>query len=757
MSIVIRKHIFESIVLGEASVLVALRQIEKTKLGSVVVVNLDGMLIGTLADGDFRRWLMSHEASNLDFSCELVANTKCRSLPMGSSSHDIERLMTNGIRVLPLLDDRGRVVAIAIKRTRELEIEHFLISENQPTFIIAEVGINHNGSFEVAKQLVNAAAHAKANCVKFQLRDFESLYRLSSDSKLGSEDLGAEYTKDLIKDSFLESSQIFDLMKYSRDLGLIPICTAWDIRSAELLMEFGVGAFKIASADLTNHTLIQTVIEANVPLILSTGMSTETEISETASLLKDSMVPFAMLHCQSVYPPSFKDLNLRYMSRLADIGDSVMGYSSHERGFHVAVAAVAMGARIIEKHITLDKGARGVDHVVSLEPTEFSEMVRNIRTLEESFGSNAPRNLTQGEKLNRLSLSKSLVANRDLAVGQIISDKDVTIKGPGRGVQPNRLPDLIGKMLTRDMCEGDFFFETDILGVVEAKREFTFSRPWGLPVRFHDWTELLEGTNPDFLEFHLSFRDMSLAVDEIVPIKVDLGLVVHSPDLFQGDHILDLASLDDTVWHKSISELQRVIDLTNLLAKKFSSKNPPLVVASLGGSSVDKPLPISERPQLYERVGNAISQLSCGDAVLLAQTLPPFPWYLGGQRYCNLFVDPEETAKFSDQFGVALCLDVSHTKLSCNFLGKSFSSAVEILAPRSKHFHLVDAAGVDDEGLQIGDGEIDWPHLLNQLAGLAPGVGFIPEIWQGHVDDGRGFWSALSKLEAFENLTQRAR
>jgi N-acetylneuraminate synthase len=747
MSIVIRHNIGDLVVFGHLPVLNALRQIEASKLGATVVINEDGTLIGTISDGDFRRWLMVHRAPSLDTSCDQVANTKCVSGKTSADLKKIQMLMSNGVELIPLLDDRGRVNSIAIQKQRQIQIQGRLIERAQPAFIIAEIGINHNGKFDTAKDLVDAASFAGADCVKFQMRDFGSLYRADSDVFESSEDLGAEYTKKLVLESALSNAEILDLMDYARERDLIPICTAWDSASVEVLKSYGVAAFKIASADLTNHSLITDVLSAGVPVIMSTGMSTEAEIIASAQILKESMASFALLHCQSTYPPAFKDVNLRYLQRLEEIGDSVVGYSSHERGFHVAVASVALGALIIEKHITLDRNARGVDHVVSLEPNDFKTMVYNIRSLEDAMGSDVTRSLTQGEKLNRLSLAKSLVARTNLKAGHVVSPGDVVVKGPGRGIQPNRLRELVGVKLSRDIPEGDFFFETDVLGQVEVRRNYVFDRPWGLPVRFHDWKQLSQETNPDFLEFHLSNRDMSISIDGAIPKNLDMSLVVHSPDLFDGDHILDLASTDENVWRESIAKLQQVVDLTHSLSEKFVSDSKPKVIASMGGSSLDSPIKFSERGRLYERVNAAISEIDCGEVLLLAQTLPPFPWYLGGQRFCNLFVDPEETANFAKEYGVYLCLDVSHTKLACNFLGKSFSEAIELLAPVSKHFHLVDASGTDDEGLQIGEGEIDWVQLLRQISRLAPGVGFIPEIWQGHNDNGAGFWKALSRLE----------
>lgn len=749
MTIIVQRSSPSFVVAEDASILEALKRIEKNKLGSVVVVDRDGKLIGTISDGDFRRWLMIESSPDLNAPCGQIMNRRPVSLVDGASLSEVGNLMTSGVRLIPFKDDRGRVVSIATQRSRQLEIERRTISNTDATFVIAEIGINHNGDIETAKKLVDAAVHAKADCAKFQLRDIATLYRAEGNSDNGSEDLGAEYTIDLLRASSLDSDQIIKLMDYVKDKGLIPLCTPWDLKSAAVLMDYGVPAFKLASADLTNEPLIQFVAKSRIPTLMSTGMSTESEIRAAVEIFKNEMSPFALLHCQSVYPPAYRDLNLNYLARLADIGNSVIGYSSHERGMHIAVSAVAMGARIIEKHITLDRRSRGIDHVVSLEPDEFALMVNQIRTLEESLGNDLPRELTQGEKLNRISLSKSLVAKKAIKSGHVVSHDDVEVRSPGKGLQPNRLKNLIGVSIARDISQGDFFFETDLEDEASLRRTYKVNRPWGLPVRFHDWESLLRGTNPDFLEFHLSYRDMSINFEKSIKQKLDLSLVVHSPDLFKDDHILDLASADESIRQSSVQELQKVVNLTNKLVKKFSSDVKPIIVASLGGSSMHAPCDVSERPKMYERVKNSLLEVDLGNALILAQTLPPFPWYLGGQRYCNLFVDPFETAYFAETYGVSLCVDISHTKLACNFLGLSFSDAIENLAPYARHFHLVDASGVDREGLQIGDGEVDWSHLIKQIDKLAPGVGFIPEIWQGHVDNGKGFWIAMSRLEDF--------
>lgn len=743
---IVVRDVSEYVVIGDEPMSVALAKIEKNRRGCVIIVDQHGRLIGTMTDGDFRRWLVLRSEPTLEADCSEAANSNC----MSASEHDgavqLSSLLSRKIDMLPLLDETRRVVAVAFHRTRELVLEGRRISEQDPVFLIAEIGINHNGSLETAKILVEKAAEAGADCAKFQMRVLSSLYRdLGSSSE--SEDLGAEYTLDILAESHLDNQHILDLMSYTRELGMVPLCTPWDEESAVILSEYGVPGFKVASADLTNHPLLRQLAGFGLPLIVSTGMSTESEIVDSVGLLRGYAANFALLQCNSSYPAANKDLNLRYMDRLAELGNCVVGYSGHERGFHIALAAVARGAHIVEKHITLDRRMRGNDHVVSLEPAEFALMVKSIRDIEESLGTDSPRVLTQGEQLNRLSLAKSLVASKPLVVGEVVTENHVIARSPGRGIQPNRLHELLGKKIKRDISQGDFFYEADISEAGVAPRDYTINRPWGVPVRFHDWEEIAGASNPDFLEFHLSYRDMDSNVEKFLPDSLPYSLIVHSPDLFSQDHILDLAAEDPKLWQRSIDELQRVIDLTRTLKPKFQGSLPPKVVVSMGGSSMHSPLPLNERPKLYERVANGVSALDIEGVEILAQTLPPYPWYLGGQRFCNLFVDPKETAEFSVETGVRLCLDVAHTKLACTHLRQSFSRAIDLLAPVSDHLHLVDASGLDGEGLQILDGDIDWIALSTQLEVLAPGVSFIPEIWQGHVGQGQGFWVAMERLE----------
>ncbi|SEA48050.1 N-acetylneuraminate synthase [Bowdeniella nasicola] len=743
---IIDRNLTPYMVFAEDPIIVALRKMTANKERIVFVVDASGVLLGVLTDGDFRRWVIN--APDIDFDVPVldVANRNPATSRIGVDEKTMREALPNGAMHLPLLDDRGHVMAIAIDRSDELRIGERRIGPGFPAYVIAEIGNNHNGDVDLAKRLVDLAADLGADAVKFQLRDMDSLYRQSGGATEG-EDLAAQYTLDLLRKFSLPAEELFAVFDHCRDRGIEVFCTPWDHTSVEDLAAYGVPAFKIASADLTNHELLKDVGSRSIPTIVSTGMSSETEIRESIEVLKNLGTPFALLHCQSMYPAPFKDVNLAYMDKLAEIGECPVGYSGHERGIHVPIAAVARGASIIEKHFTIDKTMEGNDHQVSLLPEEFEQMVRQIREVEEAIGKRDTREVTHGEKINRINLAKSLVAARPITTGQRISAEDVTIKSPGRGLQPNRLTDLVGRRAHRDLQAGDFFFAGDLDDAMPTGRDFTFRRPWGLPVRYHDALQLLQHSSPDFLEFHFSYKDLDIDPADVFDKPLDIGFTTHLPDLFAGDFLVDLASRDEAHWRRSIDEVQRTIDVTRELKKYFPKEERPIMVVTMGGFTMDGHIPPSERIGKYDRITEAVGHLDTDGIRMLAQTLPPYPWLLGGQQYHNLFMDPDDTIRFCEDSGVRLCLDISHSKLSANWLGIPFSEMVEKLAPYSDHLHIVDASGVDGEGDQVGEGEVDWPVLAEQLDRLAPDAPFIPEIWQGHVNNGEGFWVALDRLE----------
>jgi len=728
---------------------VALAKIAANKARLVFCVDSHGALLGSVSDGDFRRWVLARQGADLTRPTLEVANRNPVTAKESASVADIEALFhaRPGIDRIPVVDERGRLVAVASPGSREVHVGRHTIGPDDPCLIIAEIGNNHQGQVDRARHLVDLAVDAGADLVKFQLRDLESLYRGSGDLTAG-EDLGPQYTLNLLARYSLTADQMSTVLDHCRDVGIEAICTPWDVPSLDHLVAYGVPGLKIASADLTNHTLLGAAAATHLPLLVSTGMSTEQEIAESVELVRKAGAPFALLHCQSTYPAPFKDVNLRYLARLAELGGGCpVGYSGHERGWHVPLAAVAVGAKVIEKHFTTDKSLEGNDHKVSLLPDEFAEMVIRVRELEEALGSAGPRAVSTGELMNRVNLAKSLVAARDLAAGDLVDAAAVAVKSPGRGLQPNHLGALVGRTLRRPVAAGDFFYATDLSDTVAKGRNYRFRRPWGLPVRYHDHQRLIEDATPDFLEFHFSYKDVEVDPATVFTSRLPMTFTCHCPDLYAGDFLINLASPDDALWERSIAEVQKVIDITRSLETWFTVTEPPVVICTMGGFTHDAHLPVGARRAAYDRIARALARIDATGVRLTAQTLPPFPWLMGGQQYHNLFMDPEDTVDFCRREGVRLTLDISHTKLASTFARRPFSDYVEAMGPYTDHLHIVDATGVDGEGPQIGDGEVDWPLLAAQLDRLCPGVGFIPEIWQGHVNNGEGFWTALDRLE----------
>lgn len=743
----IEKKIKNYLVFSGDSIWDALKRINNNHSRIVFVVEDSGLLIGAVSDGDFRRWITSHPNFDLNQPIDLVMNQNFVSKSVYDDAGIISQSFDHDKDVIPLTDEVGRFVALAKKFATGFQVGEHLISEQNKSFIIAEIGNNHNGDVGLAKKLVDLAVQAGADCVKFQMRDLGSLYSNRGKAAENKYDLGSQYTLDILNRFQLTKDELFDVFDYSYKQGIVPLCTPWDLVSVDILDNYGLEAFKVASADFTNFEMLEALAEIGKPIICSTGMCTESEIKASVSLLRQLGSQFSLLHCNSTYPTPFKDVNLLYLGRLKKIAGTIVGYSGHERGFSVPVAAVALGAKIIEKHFTVDRSMEGSDHKVSLLPDEFADMVRQIREVEEAIGQDKEREVTQGELINRENLAKSLVTNQSIKKGQIIKREMIEVKSPGQGLQPNRIHDLLGKVASRDMMPGDFFFESDIVQKAIKKSEYNFSRPYGIPVRYHDYANLTTNINLDFVEFHLSYHDLNVLLNDFFSSTQTIGFAVHSPELFAGDHIMDLASEDETYLERSISELERVISITNNLKCFFPTTEKPVLVINVGGWSPKGFLPLEKRKELYFRVETTLERIDRESVQLAIQTMPPFPWHFGGQSYHNLFVDPNEIYEFCHRTGHKICLDVSHSMMACNYYQWDFSEFLEKVLPYTVHLHIVDAKGVDGEGVQIGKGDVDFKMLKDKLDVLAPKIQFIPEVWQGHKDQGEGFWFALEFLE----------
>lgn len=621
-----------------------------------------------------------------------------------------------------------------------IKIGDRLIGDGYPTYVIAEIGVNHNGFLDLALKLIDVAVDAGADAVKFQKRSLDKLYAKKYLENVNSGEKTLRYMLPILQQVELTNEAYYTIIEHCQQAGITFLCSAFDVESADFLESLGVPAYKVASADLTNLPLLDHLADKGKPLILSTGMSHMHEVETTVDFLRQRQTEFALLHCNSTYPAAFEDINLRFMDQLRRFGVPV-GYSGHERGIAVSTVASALGASIIERHLTLDRTMDGPDHAASLEPQGFKKMVRDIRQVADALGTGEEKYITRGEILNREVLGKSLVAARQIMPGEKITAEMVAVKGPALGISPQNYTRLIGRVADRQLEEDEPFLDRDLGIAVSLEKQHTLPMEYGFTVRFRDYHEMLQ-YNPRLLEFHFTDQDL----DEHYPGQdysetsaQPLRLVVHAPE-FWDRTLVDLCTLDERQRSASRDLLQKTIDLTREMAPFFVGV--PKVVIHPGAMSLDHP--ISNTKQLYANLRRSVEELDAQGVELLLENLPPRPWYFGGQWLTNAFMDACEIRDFIEPLGLKFCYDTSHHKLYCNWAHVDFYEQVRVLLPFIGHLHLSDAAGLDGEGLQIGEGAIDWNHFF-QVLGDYRGT-MIPEIWRGHQRQGEGFLIAIQRL-----------
>ncbi len=624
-----------------------------------------------------------------------------------------------------------------------IKIGERLIGDDQPTYIIAEIGVNHNGLLDLALKLIDVAADAGADAVKFQKRNLDNLYAKKYLDNANAGEKTLRYMLPILQQVELPEHAYHRILEHCRARNITFMCSAFDAESADFLETLGVPAYKVASADMTNLPLLDHLAQKNKPMILSTGMSRMEEVECTVDFLKERQVEFALLHCNSTYPAAFEDINLRFMHQLRRFGVPV-GYSGHERGIAVSTVASALGASIIERHVTLDRTMDGPDHASSLEPQGFSKMVRDIRQVAQAMGSGNEKFMSRGEILNREVLGKSLVATRKIEPGETITAKMVAVKGPALGISPQNYLRLIGRVTERNIEEDEPFLDRDLGERVELDTAHVLPMDYGFTVRFRDYEELL-AYQPRMLEYHFTDQDLE---DHYSGGELDLKLVVHAPEFFERT-LVDLCSQDEDQRLASLAMMQKAINLTREMAPHFIGT--PKVIVHPGAMSLDHP--IRDTKILYANLRRSIEALDYAGVELLLENLPPRPWYFGGQWLTNAFMDAFEIRDFISSMGLNMCYDTSHHKLYCNWAQVDFYDQVQVLLPYIRHLHLSDGAGLDGEGLQIGEGTIDWVHFFKVL-GEYHGT-MIPEIWRGHQRQGEGFLIAIQRLsEAYQKAHQ---
>ncbi|MCK5831462.1 MAG: N-acetylneuraminate synthase [Methylococcales bacterium] len=326
-------------------------------------------------------------------------------------------------------------------------------------FIIAEAGVNHNGDIQLAKKLIDVAAKSGADAVKFQTFKAKNLVSKNAQKATYQQETtdSKESQFDMIKKLELDIDTHKLLMSYCVEKNIMFLSTPFDHDSIELLNELGLHIFKIASGEITNLPYLKHIGSLNKQVVLSTGMADLGEIEDALNILVNAGTQrkkITILHANTMYPTPMEDVNLRAMQTIGTAFDIAFGYSDHTLGIEVDIAAAAMGASVIEKHFTLDKNMEGPDHKASLEPDELEEMVKTIRNIELALGSSVKKP-SKSEQPNIVIARKSIIAKTSIKKGDILSEENLTIKRPGKGISPMRWDEVIGKIAQRDYQEED--------------------------------------------------------------------------------------------------------------------------------------------------------------------------------------------------------------------------------------------------------------------------------------------------------------
>ncbi|MBA3052667.1 MAG: N-acetylneuraminate synthase [Candidatus Omnitrophica bacterium] len=331
-------------------------------------------------------------------------------------------------------------------KIKKIRIKDREVGDGCPAFIIAEAGVNHNGSLKLANKLVEAAKAAGADAVKFQTFKTEELVtRRAPQAEYQKKNAKAKSQFEMLRKLELLESEFREIFKYCRKKKIIFLSTPFDQKSAQFLNGLGVPAFKIGSGDITNIPLLKTVAGFGKPVILSSGMSTMAEVEDAVKTIYNSgNRKLILLHCTSNYPADMNDVNLRAMNTLRDKFKVPIGYSDHTKGIEMSLAAVAMGACVIEKHFTLSKKMKGPDHKASIEQREFSKLVQNTRMIEKAFGNGIKKPAFSEKRIMDIA-RKSVVSTRKIKKGEQITLAMLTVKRPGTGIKPKDMNKVLGK------------------------------------------------------------------------------------------------------------------------------------------------------------------------------------------------------------------------------------------------------------------------------------------------------------------------
>ncbi len=599
--------------------------------------------------------------------------------------------------------------------------------------IIAEIGINHNGSFEEALSLIKASYDAGCYGIKFQYRNLERSY-----NEKNSREIGDSLLKEEIKRCYLSPKDIVKLSKLSRKNFNLKVGISFfiedDINDFDNLEQFDF--FKIPSVEFTNINLIKKLLSFKKLLFLSLGCQDEETILNQIKFLENKNI--VLMHCVSNYPLEIYNAKLGYLNHLKKIWSGAIGYSSHDKDWKLCIPVLTIVVDYIEIHITNNKSDLGLDHSTSSTPEEFREICYYSRELPLALEGDSERNLNAGELINLQNLGRSPYSKYLIPKGTIISQEKFEWRSPQIGLNYNNFKKFRKIPTSRDIKKDEpicyHHFQNQINNYYSS--DWISKYKISLPVRLHDNKLLEKELIKTSQELHLSF-DETLSKDllDLENFSSDIVYSIHLPDYIDSNTIIDPFSENQSIKSKSNLIINNCIELSKLL-NKLTSKEIP-IVGSFSTFYKSKSFSINQINDFCNHNSKS------GEYILMPQLLPPIAWYFGGSVKLELFNSISDI-EIMKEINCKYCLDISHAFM-CNFKDKNFLKEILKSLDLIKHIHIAGASGIDGEGeplSSIQGEQLDFLHKILKLPYLK-----VIEVWQGHLNNFYGFKNALSELE----------
>ena len=602
--------------------------------------------------------------------------------------------------------------------------------EDSGVLVIAEIGINHDGSIDIARKLILAASTAGVHAIKFQYRNIQNVY--ISTNEIGDEIISAEITR-----NYLAPYEILELKKFATELGLLVGISFFDVNDT---LDFKgeietFDFFKIPSVEHDNLELISHLLSLKKYLLIATGTASEESLVNTFSKIESEN--WSPLHCVSNYPVAPYNANLGYIRYLARIWNRPVGYSSHDANWSMVIASIMIGARIIERHITPDKKNAGLDHTSSSTPTEFALIMEFIENYRFVVGGDFERSPNQGELLNLQNLGRGYYAKNDFDVGTILNRDDFFYRSPRVGLNSTELDRALKKPLVKKLSR---FQPITSINFINRKRisektvEFANLNKLSVPVRIHDYQAIVEQLQLTNYEFHLSFGEICSTRPEFKVREKD-RFTVHLPDYCSSTQLMDPFSSDSNVRKMTQNVLTKTFEFVSDLEQK--TQNPVGVVGSFSvvPGNID---------DFYKRYAELIEEFKSRNRKMVLQWLPPVAWYFGGSVRLEVMNDSNAIKSLiSNQ--IPIVMDTSHLLMGVNHFGIDALKTIETLGMLTQWYHISGASGIDGEGTSFEEMNSGETQMFSKI--LKSGKNAVIEVWQGHLDQFAGFRFALETLE----------